>query len=639
MPTDIEHGDNLARLAARHQERLAESLVTLENRIVDLMANAPLQDGNLFDLEWAISARNEIRQLVDAEYLSQIDSILREYPSVAADAQSMLKTYGKFTEIDPKIITQLQTLEFQGFADIGAEYTDAIAKEVYQNTLTGRSFADSVNTVKQVAGGEMARYAKQQVHDSLMQFDAAINVSIGKEAGAKKWKYVGSLIETSRQFCKDHEGEVMDDEKIEQLWSTSWAGKAAGDPFIVRGGYNCGHRFRPVFDEEADTEEETVEAVAEPEAAIPSGAPKLLDKKVALSQISTFASKANKRVTEASDPTGYISESPTRFPVRFRPYGYKRGSDVDKLGNNQFGTITDKGMSSETLSLLDSGLKEIEGLSKQFKTPPIRGVVPVGGKKTTMAMGDGMLSVNGSYWNPIAKQAYVPRDKLLENTKASRLELNKADEYYEKVQEEYQSALDAFILKFPDYRNDQSYRGSPEWGLLQQKNIQRTDAKEAADKARKKWDKDRKLSEVQPPSAYVRGGDISDRPWSAKQYHSDPADKFRSTLFHEYGHTVHQEYWRQASAMGDYATPIEKYLRQLFYANGKKGAKSKDLFFPTRYSETNPEEWWAENFSLYNMGRKDLVDTKLLALMDEIVKSKGRIKVFDGWNFETGDYA
>jgi hypothetical protein len=639
MPTDIEHGDNLARLAARHQERLAESLVTLENRIVDLMANAPLQDGNLFDLEWAISARNEIRQLVDAEYLPQIDSILREYPEVAAGAESMLKTYGSFTQIDPKIITQLQTLEFQGFQDIGAEYVDAIAKEVYQNTLTGRSFADSVNTIKQVAGGEMARYAKQQVHDSLMQFDAAINVSIGKEAGAKKWKYVGSLIETSRPFCREHEGEVMDDEKIEQLWGTSWAGKAAGDPFIVRGGYNCGHRFRPVFDEEADTEEETVEAVAEPEATIPSGAPKLLDKKVALSQISSFASKANKRVAEASDPTGYISKNPDYFPVRFKPYAMKRKDDLNDLGNDQFGKIIDKGMSAETLSLLDSGLKEIEGISKKFKTPNIRGVVPVGGKKTFMAMGDGMLSVNGSIWNPIAKQAYLPRDKLLKSTKASRLALNKADEYYETIQEEYQSAMNAIFVKFPNYRKDQSYLGTPEWALLQQKSVQMADAGKAADKARKKWVKDRKLSEVEPASAYVRGGNISDRPWSAKQYYSDPADKFKSTLFHEFGHTVHQEYWRQASAAGEYATPIERYLRQLFYVNGKKGARNKDLFFPTRYSESKPVEWWAENFSLYNMGRKDLVDTKLLALMDEMVKSKGRIKVFDGWNFETGEYA
>jgi len=277
MPTDLQHGDNLAKLADRHQQRLAESLITLENRIVDLMATAPLKDGNFFDLEWAISARNEIRQLVDAEYLSQIDSILRDYPEVAADAQSMLKRYGDFTKIDPEIITQLQTLEFQGFSDIGAEYTDAISKEVYQNTLTGRSFADSVNSIKQVAGGDLARYANQQVHDSLMQFDATINVAIGKEAGATRWKYVGSLIETSRQFCKDHEGEVMDDERIEQLWNTSWAGKASGDPFIVRGGYNCGHRFRPVFNEEIAEIEKEEEEPQQTQGAFPkaeTGLPK-----------------------------------------------------------------------------------------------------------------------------------------------------------------------------------------------------------------------------------------------------------------------------------------------------------------------------------------------------------------------------
>ncbi len=638
MAADVDYVEELNAIADRNQRQLSEALITLENRITDLMAEAPLKDGNLFDLEWAVKARAEIRKLVEDEYLATVDDIVRKYGGVALDTQKMLETYGSFTKLDPEIIRQLQTLEFQGFQEVGTEYLDVVSKEVYQNTLTGTSFAASVASVKAVQGGRLASNAKQLVHDSLMQFDAAVNTAIGKESGATRWKYVGRIIETTRPFCRKHEGKTFTTEEIQEIWEGSWAGKASGDPFIVRGGYNCGHQFRPVFDEEGGTEE-AVAIVAEPESQVSSGAPELLDKKVALDQISKSTLKANRPVYDASDPTGYISESPTRFPVRFRPYGYKRGSDINKLGNNQFGTITDKGMSSETLSLLDSGLKEIEGLSKQFKTPPIRGVVPVGGKRTTMAMGDGMLSVNGSYWNPVAKQAYAPRDKLLEKTKASRLELNKADEYYEKVQEEYQSALDAFMLKFPDGSIDQSYRGSPEWGLLQQKNIQRKDAKEAADKARKKWEKDRRLSEVQPASVYVKGGNVEDRPWSAKQYHSDPADKFRSTLFHEYGHTVHQEYWRQASAMGNYATPIEKYLRQLFYANGKKGAKSKDLFFPTRYSETNPEEWWAENFSLYNMGRKDLVDPKLLALMDEIVKSKGRIKVFDGWNFETGDYA
>lgn len=250
MPTDIEHGEDLAKLVALHQKRLGDALVTLEDRIADLMATAPLKDGELFDLEWAIAARTEIRRLVEEEYLTAVDEIIREYPSVAASASTMLATYGAFTEVDPKVIMQLQNLTFQGFEDIGNEYIDVISKEVYQNTLTGRAFAESVKTIKEVAGGNMARYATQQMHDSLMQFDASINVAIGKEAGATKWKYVGRLIETSRPFCREHEGEVMTTERIEKLWAGDWAGKASGDPFIVRGGYNCKHRFRPVFNEE-----------------------------------------------------------------------------------------------------------------------------------------------------------------------------------------------------------------------------------------------------------------------------------------------------------------------------------------------------------------------------------------------------
>jgi hypothetical protein len=657
MAADVDYVEALNQIADKNQRQLSEALITLENRITDLMATAPLKDGSLFDLEWAVKARADIRKLVEDEYLATVDDIVRQYGGVALDTQKMLETYGSFTKLDPEIIRQLQTLEFQGFQEVGTEYLDVVSREVYQNTLTGTSFAASIASVKAVQGGRLASNAKQLVHDSLMQFDAAVNTSIGKQSGATKWKYVGRIIETTRPFCREHEGQTFTEEEIATLWEGSWAGKASGDPFIVRGGYNCGHQFRPVFDEEDGTEEE-VAIVAEPESQVPSGAPELLDKKVALDQISKITLKANRPVYDASDAGGYIALGSGKklpphlekllddkgvkgevFPVRFKPYGYKRGDDAEKTGNKQFGTIKTTGMSTETLSLLDSGLKEIDGISKQFKTPPIRGVVPVGGKRTTMAMGDGMLSINGSYWNPIAKQTYLPKDKLLKNTKSSRLALNKADEYYEKVQEEYRAAMDAFILKFPKYRQSDSYLGTPEYAVVQKKAAQLKVASADAAKARKKWDKDRRLSEVQPASVYVKGGNVEDRPWSAKQYHSDPADKFRSTLFHEFGHTVHQEYWRQVSAAGTYATPIEKYLRQLFYVNGRSGAINKNLFFPTSYSQHDPKEWWAENFSLYNMGRKDLVDDKLLGLMDEIVKSKGRIKVFDGWDFEIGDYA
>jgi hypothetical protein len=250
MPADVDHVEELNQIADAHQRQLAAALVTLEQRIADLLATAPLQDGNLFDLEWAIQARAEIRQIVEEEYLAEVDRIIREYTAVAASTYEMLGTYGTFTQLDPRIISQLQSLQFQGFQDIGAEYLDAISREVYRNTLTGASFAASVQVIKEVAGGRLSQYAKQQVHDSLMQFDASVNTAIGKESGATKWKYVGRIIATSRPFCREHEGETFTDEEIQDLWSGSWAGKAAGDPFIVRGGYNCGHQFRPVFEEE-----------------------------------------------------------------------------------------------------------------------------------------------------------------------------------------------------------------------------------------------------------------------------------------------------------------------------------------------------------------------------------------------------
>ena len=235
MAADIDHAEYLASLASKHEERLASALVTLERRIADYVASAPLQDGQLFDLEWAINARPEIRRLIREEYLVEIDTIIRDYRQVHQQALGMIGTYG-------------DVISFQGFADIGNEYLDVIAKQVYESTLTGTTFAASVAAVQQAVGGGMARYAKQQVHDSLMQFDANINVAVGKASGAKKWKYVGRLVEKSRPHCIEHKNKIYTEEEIYEIWSGSWAGKIEGNPFVVRGGYNCGHHWRPVFD-------------------------------------------------------------------------------------------------------------------------------------------------------------------------------------------------------------------------------------------------------------------------------------------------------------------------------------------------------------------------------------------------------
>ena len=298
MAADSDYSDVLERLADSHQQRIADSLVALEERVASFMSGAPIKDGKLFDLEWAVNARAELRSALDETYLSEVDSILRSYNGVSNAAEKMLGTYGDFTKLDAGVVGQLQRLSFQGFEDIGSEYLDTLASEVYQSTLTGRNFNDTVKNLRQTingvyinsddaeaqrlvdvaangtaaqsaaavkelqtkyardrVGNNLRRYSTQMAQDSLMQFDASINTAIGKQSGASKWKYYGSTVRDSRPFCVEHAGQIFTDDEIEETWSGSWKGKASGDPFIVRGGYNCRHHWRPVFDEEPEEAE------------------------------------------------------------------------------------------------------------------------------------------------------------------------------------------------------------------------------------------------------------------------------------------------------------------------------------------------------------------------------------------------
>jgi len=287
---DIDHARIVERLGDTHEERILAILNDLEDRIASIVLAAPLTDGKLSDLAWAIQARTQIEQAFRETFLTEADSIVRNYDEVTASLSAMFEEYGGLFEVSEDILTNLKRVSFQGFQDIASTFTDELANELYQNTLAGRPITESVKNVRQKingvymesdkaevnrlvtlakegseeavealhkiyaadrTGNNMRRYASQMVHDSVMQFDASLNVAAGKEVGANKWKYYGSVIRDSREWCKKHAGKSYTEDEIREMWaSSSWTGKAPGDPFIVRGGYNCRHHWRPVFDDE-----------------------------------------------------------------------------------------------------------------------------------------------------------------------------------------------------------------------------------------------------------------------------------------------------------------------------------------------------------------------------------------------------
>lgn len=295
MAADIDHARIVEALANTHERRMLNSLQQLEERLAAYAIAAPTRQGQLFDLAWALQARADISQIMRETYLTEADSIIREYSQVLDSLDEMFRQYDSFVGVPPEVVANLQRISFQGFEDVAVTFSNELANELYQNTLVGRPIDESVKNIRQAvngvyiqsdqaeiqrlvnianAGGEeaeeavrelhqvyaadrtgrnMRRYARQMVHDSIMQFDASINVAAGKEIGASQWRYYGSVVQDSRPFCVKNANKIFSEDEIREIWSTQeWEGKSDGDPFIVRGGYNCRHHWRPIFDIEVD---------------------------------------------------------------------------------------------------------------------------------------------------------------------------------------------------------------------------------------------------------------------------------------------------------------------------------------------------------------------------------------------------
>lgn len=248
MSAQTDRLNDVIALAEGHQRRLLEALRALELDIIALMRNAPLRDGQLFDLEWAIQARTEIRQAIDARYLALVDSFVSEYQEVAQEAQALLGRFSQFINLDQRVLQQLQQLSFDGYSALGDEFLEAVSKQIYEATLTGQTFADAVRIVQSSVQSDLARYARQAVHDGLMDFDRAINVNMALEAGADRFVYIGPDDDVTREHCEKFVGRTLTLDEINKAWDGSWKGKREGSPFVVAGGFNCRHHWSPQFE-------------------------------------------------------------------------------------------------------------------------------------------------------------------------------------------------------------------------------------------------------------------------------------------------------------------------------------------------------------------------------------------------------
>ena len=291
--------DTLNKLIDTHEERIIGVLKTLEDRIRAELTTRT-KGGTSFNTQFAIGFRPNIKTLIQGIYLKEADAIINEYDEIVKEYQKIVKRlpvarkFKVLQKTDLEVINQLKFLSFSGFEDIANTFLDTISNEVYQSALIGKPFNEMVKNISgaingiyqrsnendinrlvdfieknryssnkailervniakstlaskygaDILGNNMRKYSSQIAHDSVMQFDGKFTKYKGDQLGVKQYKYSGTRIDTTRDFCARNIGRVFTDEEARRLWENDrWKGKSGSDPFVDRGGYRCRHSW------------------------------------------------------------------------------------------------------------------------------------------------------------------------------------------------------------------------------------------------------------------------------------------------------------------------------------------------------------------------------------------------------------
>jgi len=292
--------DFITRLTDQHEQRIIGTLKNLEDKIVAQLQKS-LGGELTLSTQLAIQLRPALKTLIEETYLKEASLLVSEYDEIVKEYQALIRPlplpdrFKTLTKADLTTINNLKFLSFSGFEEVANRFLNVISDNVYQSAVTGKPFnamvkeirgaingvyqssnenavnrlvdyvaknrySDNKSILSKVAiaktqlngkyasdilGNNMRKYASQIAHDSIMQFDGQFTKYKANEAGITSFKYTGTNIATTRDFCRRHQSEVFTEQEARNLWSSRWAGKSGSDPFVNRGGYRCRHSFIP----------------------------------------------------------------------------------------------------------------------------------------------------------------------------------------------------------------------------------------------------------------------------------------------------------------------------------------------------------------------------------------------------------
>ena len=285
--TDIEQHDKLiTEVIESNAASIEDATKAVESRLAELIlaqADTTTLANNRAQLAQAFQPMQEFVQAIPSELQTVADDAVTmqglgdkdQADTAAAQTLGQIAQGSIETEIQQQQNSIIDEIVIAGIAGVAI---DQIARQA--RTAVSGVFAESndpetrrlqrqlrrlrnsnaptseiqpvVNALKEkfagvTLGANLKETVRRKSQDTVMRFEGAFSLGRAKRKKVEKFEYAGGVIETSRQFCQQLDGAILTEEEIYDIWnSDSWAGKEPGDPFVVRGGYNCRHFWVPI---------------------------------------------------------------------------------------------------------------------------------------------------------------------------------------------------------------------------------------------------------------------------------------------------------------------------------------------------------------------------------------------------------
>jgi len=197
-----------------------------------------------------------LKELTVGAYSRELDAIAAKFetiPDYVTTAFNDVQIDVSFTDVDDAIIKATANDALAEVAAMNTQWAADISSSVYASTISGGSRSDLIKATRQrligeagVRGQPLAPHAATIVNTRIAEIDSLIMLRKGEEAGIQKWKYMGTTISDTRQWCVDHLNVELTTKEVKAWSKSQWKGKKSGDPFVVRGGWNCRHGWSAV---------------------------------------------------------------------------------------------------------------------------------------------------------------------------------------------------------------------------------------------------------------------------------------------------------------------------------------------------------------------------------------------------------